>query len=101
MLGFQLETGEETSMSKELRVSLDEEVHSLVMAAAKARRTSPARIVTEAIMMQFDLGPRFREAILALDAAKADGDRIRAISDFIADLYRAEADEAAEQPRAT
>ncbi len=83
-------------MSKELRVSLDEDVHALIMATAKARKTLPARIVTEAIMQQHDLGARLREAILALDEAKRDGDRIGAIADFIADLYRAEADEAAE-----
>lgn len=79
---------------KELRIFLEPEVRDLIIAASKARNITPARYITEAVMLQADLAPRMREAILALEQAKAEGDRIGVVSDFIADLYRA--DEAAE-----
>ena len=83
-------------MSKELRIQLEDDTHAAILAVAKARKVSPARIVTEAFMLHLDLAPRLREAIVALDEARADGDRIGAIADFIADLYRSESEAAAE-----
>lgn len=76
---------------KELRVSLDPNVHAAILATAKARGTTPARLLTEAFDTHTNLAPRLLLAISALEAAKAEGDRVGAISDFIADLYRADA----------
>lgn len=85
-----------------VRIALDEAVWAAVEAAARARRIAPHAFVEEALTAA--LGPsetvarlaEFAEAATtsareARASAAAMEDQIRVISDFIVDLYRAEA----------
>jgi len=78
-------------LGKELRIHLDEGVHAFILASAKARGITPARLITEAVLAQADLLPRMEEAVRALETARAESDRIGIVADFIADRYRTEA----------
>jgi hypothetical protein len=75
---------------KELRTVLEPHYHAWVIATAKARRTTPGRIVNELIESHVDHLPRMQASVSALEAARKDGDRIGVIRDFIADLYAQE-----------
>lgn len=85
---------------KELRISLDPDIHAAIVAAAKARGVTPARLMTDAWMTFADILPRMTDAMQALEAARRDGDRIGVIRDYIADesVRRSRADDEADRP---
>ena len=80
---------------KELRVHIDPLKHAWVGAVARAKRTSPARIIDDLIDAQLDLAPRVRDEIAAMQSAREmmecaqkDGDRIGELTRLLTDMQK-------------
>jgi len=59
---------------KELRILVDEDVHAFIMATAKARKITPARVVSDAVKTHWDVAPRLEVAIKALSDRRQQRD---------------------------
>lgn len=73
---------------KELRAHVKPEIHAWIMAAAKARRTSPATIINELVEVQLGVMPQLADILPLMRRAHNDGDRIGVIRDFVIDTQQ-------------
>lgn len=78
---------------KELRVHIEPVKHAWIMALARAKRTTPARVIDELVDAQLDLAPRVRDEIAAMQAtrevmesAQKTDDKIGVLTDLLTDM---------------
>lgn len=73
---------------KELRAHVKPEIHSWIMAAAKARRTSPATIINELVQVQLGVMPRLADILPVMERAQRDGDMAGALLEYFMDTMQ-------------